>query len=65
MAKFDKDNQLSPDATEALEIIELSIDDLDLLARAFQLIEDVCEGNDNAEQVEPAFESEPISTVIH
>lgn len=61
MAKVDKDNQLSPEATEALEIIELSIDDLDLLARAFQLIEEACEG----EEPQATLTAEPVSNVIH
>ncbi len=62
MAKLEKpQTELSTEATEAFEIIELSIDDIDLLARAFQLIEEVCDEG----QSSPPTAFEPAQKIIH
>ncbi|MFM1849151.1 MAG: hypothetical protein RL417_2625 [Pseudomonadota bacterium] len=53
MAKQHKEDlPLQPAVTsekEALEIIEVASDELDLLARAFNLIAEVCAGEDEGE----------------
>ncbi len=53
MAKHKEDLLLQPAVTsekDALEIIEVASDELELLARAFNLIADVCAGVDDAEE---------------
>lgn len=53
MAKNKEDILLQPAVTsekDALEIIEVASDELELLARAFNLIAEVCAGVDDAEE---------------
>jgi len=48
---------------EALEIIELSSDSLDLLSRAFNLITDICE--EESEDFDSAEVTNSAALVIH
>lgn len=43
MSKKELDEALEERGEEIFEIIELAIDDIDLLTRAFEVIEQVCE----------------------
>lgn len=49
-------------AEEVFDIIELTTNDIDLLADAFDLIAEVCESIDNPHVV---FDNEPVAEWVH
>ncbi|MBX7138531.1 MAG: hypothetical protein K1X83_11165 [Oligoflexia bacterium] len=49
MAKSEKEPMVITGSSEAFEIIELAIDDIDVLTRAFEVIAVACADEDEAE----------------
>lgn len=62
MAKPIVDTEAKQKEEEAFEIIELAIDDINLLARAFDVINEVCQQRD---ETQIQVESAPAPTKLH
>ena len=66
MAKSEKEPMVITGSSDAFEIIELAIDDIDVLTRAFEVIAAACADEDDADDcdLETAYEV-PVRHLIN